>query len=62
MRDLSSQRVSRRVKKVKGGRRRVGIVEIEKWRGHLREVVDPPLERQLFRAGLAVEGWMVEWA
>jgi len=25
--------VSRRVKKVKGGRRRVGIVEIEKWRG-----------------------------
>ncbi len=54
--------MSRRVKKVKGGRRRVGIVEIEKWRGHLREVVDPPLERQLFRAGLAVEGWMVEWA
>jgi len=40
--DLKSQRVSRRVKKVEGGRRRVGIVEMEKRRRCLREVVDSP--------------------
>ncbi len=45
MRDLKSQRVRRRVKKVRGGRRRMGNVETEKWRGYLREVVDSPLER-----------------